>query len=481
MKTYIFTNVVTGETFEYTSKKLGCDELGLNPRTIDLTKESYGEAYNALPLEERITRANPRSNHKGFSLEVVEVESKEISGEEEKKAKFVEHENGYTIYGRKTEINVSKDEIRKIIDLYCIRRLTIELTAVEMNMLREELTLILNALSITHTSIPFIKDDIESKTVNEMVEDTLIAKKKAYVQKLRDEEFKSMKKELDTYRKADYLYNKLFDKMVNVQFNPIIFKDFKRPEYTNEATVVISLADVHSGAYTDNYYNKYSTPIMRDRFGQFTLEAIKEIERVNPSRIIVLNLGDSIEGGIHESGRIATDCDCDTATENVTEEIGNLLLTVSKYAPVDFYQTMGNHGRRFRDKSASILQENVENTINWGLKLLFKHVENINIHKNKSLVEFKIYDKNIAIHHGENFKNDQKMSSNRNRPHRMVFKGHDHKFDISTVNELEVITVGTMMGSNDWSSEKELYSKPVQLITTIDKDWNVKHTPVYLD
>jgi len=510
-KTFRFINAETLDFKDFKTKKEGCLELGLDLRLIDATKESYRETYDKLTDIEKSSRINPRYSNNGYFLEVIKDKNENrvvnICGEDYKVVKmkdgavvekegvagyddeyeedeliYIEDKDFYTIIDGVESLKISKERVREILNLYCTLRFTKNKVANSIGMDIEDLKIVMRTFDINHDSIPFLDEDIEDMTSDEMIKKSVANKKESFYKNFVNIKNKELEKEVAIYREKNYLYDKLFDKISNIEFKPIIFHDFKNPVVKTDSTVIISLADVHSGTFTDNYYNKYSTPIMRERFKEFTVQALEEIKKVKPNRIIVLNLGDSVEGIIGESGRIATDCDSDTATENVTEEIGNLLLAVSKYAKVDFYQTMGNHGRKLRDKRASIPQENVENTINWGLKLLLKSNSNIKIHKNGGVVEFAVYDKNIAIHHGDNVRNDQKMTSNRGKKYRMVFKGHNHKFDIDTINELESITVGCMMGSNDWSSDKELFCKPMQLITVVEKDWGkVKHIPVYFD
>ena len=483
-------NEDTGNILYYKSKKKMCSELNLTERVISATTTKYREKYNKLTDEVKLVRMNPRYQHKGFRLEILKVDDlseykledcdvKDVAGKEERKPKFTESEDGYIVHGKLRNVNITKDELRNIKNIYCTHKMTINKTALEVGLVREELTLILSAFSITKDDIPFIDDDVINMSAEEMAETTRIEKKRSYFRKLEENKVKDMEKELKRLHRNNFVFENAVKQLSNITL--------PKPNYCEsqgnnaDKTMLINLADIHAGAKFQVVGNSYGLDIMKQRFAKFTADILKRLSVYDVDKIIICNLGDTVSGLVHVANRVASEVGVNVALVEVIEQIGVLIRTLSEVTnlPIDYRNTLGNHSRFVPNKTENITDENMETLIPFSLDLMFKNYKNVTIHKAKAVDEFILYGEPIALHHGDQFRDNRKLMASRNKFYRLIYQGHFHNFDITTLNGTEVVQVGTMMGSDDYASSKQLYSRPMQLITIIDSEWNIAHYPSY--
>lgn len=120
------------------------------------------------------------------------------------------------------------------------------------------------------------------------------------------------------------------------QFNGILKSD-------ND--LVISVTDIHAGIEIDNWFNKYNTEVMYDRFRQY-LDKIFEVYLRHGSENIYVIISELISGLIHNSLRIESNQNLIEQFLSVSDCISQFLSELSyKFNEVHVYVCPGNHSR----------------------------------------------------------------------------------------------------------------------------------------
>lgn len=407
----------------------------------------------------------------------------EKTGSVERKNKFKEQEGGYVVYYDKDkEVFISKDDLRKLKEIYCGKHgMSIEQASIELNLSRSEFFSIKSAFDLYKTAIPYIDEDIDTMTVEEMAEKTRIVKKKAYFRKVEELKYQDMERELKKLHQKDYYFNKFMSEikldLPCISSETLIYNGTK-----SDYSMILSIADWHIGLKANNVYNKFNKDIAKDRIYYLLTKTRENCNRYKPEHIYITNLGDLLNGIIKASNRANSDMNTMESIQFCIEQLIIIINTLKTYAPVTFTGVISNHSRWFEDKTSSINDENFENIITWTLYKIFEYDSNVDIKLNTGASnEIEIYNEKIMITHGDSWSNAEKTMSNMKKYYPLILQGHLHNLNIKTVGSSESVTVGSLVGSDEYASNKELYSRPSQLITMVDKNWNKIFIPVYLD
>ena len=158
---------------------------------------------------------------------------------------------------------------------------------------------------------------------------------------------------------------------MNYSYNGIIKKS------SND--LIVGLNDIHYGILIDNYWNKYSPEIAKQRFERY-LDNILSIKHThNSSDCYVCANGDFISGNIHRTIEVSN-------CENVAEQVMNVAELISwflknlceNFNNVYLSVVSGNHSR-ISDKDKSPKDERLDNLIPWYVKARLQNVPNLNI------------------------------------------------------------------------------------------------------
>lgn len=412
------------------------------------------------------------------SKDEVEENVIELEGKVERIPKVREVDNTYYITYGKREIVITEEQLSKIRKLYCnTHGMTIEKVCLEMNLLREELIAIKTAFSFVKSSAPFTDKEIDSLEVEEMADIARNQKKKAFFRKLEDLKVKDMEEELKKLHKKDYYMNKVIEAMKDIKV-----KDYENViESPSKLTYIVNLADLHVGASVHNMINDYNLEEFRKRMAIYAEEVFKEMSWLNPERIIVINLGDSLSGVKNIANRIEADCGLIDSVKCATEEIASFLKHLSHFGKVEYYNVHGNHSDIHKDKILNIEEENLERLITWGLSNIFSESNRIEIHPAEDVIGIEVYGKLIACQHGHNNLSVEKLTGKFDKVPRLSLSGHFHSFQILTKGNTECVQVGTMMGSDSYAMSKGFTGKPSQLLIVVNEKWKVEYKPIYFN
>lgn len=305
--------------------------------------------------------------------EKYEKELDKLDAKEEKRLRVVENGDYYTISSNKRDIKVSKEKVKEIKKIYCDENgIGISQLCRQLDLPRRDFMLIKYAFNIVHDDVPYLDEELEDENnIESLVEDTLERKKERYFLKLQEQEIESMKQEIKIYRGKDYLYNKIVERLREIEIYPIQY-NVEVKHSNKKRSARLDLADMHVGIKSYNYFNKYDVDIAYSRAEELTNEVITTCAELGVTNLSVANLGDCVCGIIHDSLIKESEITIDEQVKVATEIILKMLIDFSKcgvFEEVTYESINGNHGRIFAQKDKSTEKENFESFVIWGLQL----------------------------------------------------------------------------------------------------------------
>lgn len=179
----------------------------------------------------------------------------------------------------------------------------------------------------------------------------------------------------------------------------------------SEETYVLCLADIHAGAKFKSLTNEYSLEIMQDRFDLLSVDIINFIEKHGVKKLIVLGLGDTVQGLIHANDLKINDSSMVVAVVTVAKTIAMFLTKLSQYTNIDYIHIgSSNHSqlRLLGTKPNELMDEDVEYVIAHYIKDLCS--SNLRIHvqapeAGEWFTKLNIEGYNIIAMHGHQIKN----------------------------------------------------------------------------
>ncbi len=178
-----------------------------------------------------------------------------------------------------------------------------------------------------------------------------------------------------------------------------------------EETYVLCLADIHAGAKFKSLTNEYSLEIMQDRFDLLSVDVINFIERHGVKKLIVLGLGDTVQGLIHTNDLKINDSSMVVAVVTVAKTIAMFLTKLSQYVNIDYVHVgSSNHSqlRLLGTKPNELMDEDVEYIIAHYIKDLCSANSRIQVRApevGEWFTKLNIEGYNIIAMHGHQIKN----------------------------------------------------------------------------
>lgn len=253
----------------------------------------------------------------------------------------------------------------------------------------------------------------------------------------------------------------------------------------NEAILVFS--DWHYGLKVDNVFNHYDTDVCKARVAHVVALAKERIALNQCNTLHIVMLGDAIHGSTHIGTRVASnELTCDQlmqASEIFAQAIIELSASVNRTL---VYTTYGNHARTIQNKKDSIHRDNMERIIPWWIEQRIQAVEKntgfdlgIEIVKDNGdeFLFINACGHDFCASHGDL---DSVASSPRllatlfykkyRKDIEYILLGDKHHRE--SFNELGVTSMvcGSLCGTDQYASDKRLYSTPSQLLLIVNKD-----------
>lgn len=240
--------------------------------------------------------------------------------------------------------------------------------------------------------------------------------------------------------------------------------------------LVVSVTDIHGGIEIDNWFNKYNTNVMYDRFRQY-MDKIFEVYLRHGSENIHVIISEMISGLIHNSLRIESNQNLIEQFLSVSDCISQFLAELSyKFNEVHVYVCPGNHSRLHAKKEESLKGENMDCLAIPFLQAKLQNFKNIEFHENEideSIVMFSVRGTKIFGVHGD--KDDpktvvQKLSLMTQIRPDIVYMSHRHVNAMSTVYNVKILQSGCISGVDNYCLDNRLQNRPEQLISVITDD-----------
>ena len=240
-------------------------------------------------------------------LEILGTPVVKRQGKTEKTPKFVEINGIFTItYGSNKEIKLSKDKLRAIKHYYCTGKFTLNQTALKFGLLREELYAIKTAFKFVKTDIPFLDEDFDNNSVDDLAEKQRIEKKRLFNEKLENKKYEDMEKRLKKYDTENFFLQKVLDSIKDIE--PLdVEKDKWKVVNTgyDRQKGIIHLTDFHFGSNIKVMGNAYNKKIAKERIYRLFEESISFFKKNNIEEVYILFTGDMSNVLLHRDKQLA--------------------------------------------------------------------------------------------------------------------------------------------------------------------------------
>ncbi len=319
---------------------------------------------------------------------------------------------------------------------------------------------------------------LEQEQVENIDDDKVLKEYELKKIELQKEKYKIQSLRLDMNRiiRESSRTELLFEEFINTikelnntplpKFKPLLSQDTKK-------AYVLSFADSHFGKEFRSITNEYSVEIMYDRFNKLFNEVLEIIEENNISHLIILALGDVIEGMALRIGQL-TQLKIGIVQQTIQfmRFIVSWLNKLSEYVEITYYQApYANHSqiRPFGTKANEFANEDMEKIVFAYIQDTLSNNPRITIvESEEKYVLLKIFNYNIVACHGHTIKNPMSFIKDISSKYRIFFDyaffAHKHSSGSRPVgegetNNCEIINVPSIMGSDDYADDLFVGSK----------------------
>lgn len=301
--------------------------------------------------------------------------------------------------------------------------------------------------------------------------------------KLRDERLDYQKTVREEARKES-----LVDLVRRVFVDTVVPFDYY-PNYTFSGTskdeMVICLSDLHVGIVCDNYWNQFSTNILKERLHKY-LGEIREIQRTHSCRKCYLVLGgDNVSGLIHANLRLQNNENVIQQLKIASEYIGNFvneLVKMEAFEEIEVRSVAGNHSRLSQNKEEHLKGEELDELIPFYLSLMFTHSDVVKVYED-SPIDSTINSfttgggKLFYIVHGDKDSVSKVVSDLTlmigKKPDGIIM-GHRHHNGLDTTHNVKIIQCGCVVGTDDYCVDKRISGEPEQCVFITSNNRTVK-------
>lgn len=452
--------------------------LGLSISGDHLRKLSYGykECEQYLQDTRYIEKETLAEHIARESKSDTAIENVVYLTDEEDRVQVIDMGDKFHIYTRKRSIVIDKEKVKKIKEMYCDKTpLTVNELCRKLDIARRDFMLLKQGLSICHSDVPYLDEDIQEDKLGDLVVETLERRKEKYFLKLQQEEIKQMETELSKYRKQDYLFEKIVDKLETLK--PLEFNMIPFNYNSNQKQGILPISDVHFGkkacikGLNGEILNEYNEKVFQQRMEELFVKVLAKCKKENLSLLHVVLNGDMIDGILRTSQLLNLEYGIVDSTMRFAEYIANWLNELGSKIHIKLYSTLGNHSqiRPLGSKNGDFPEENMEKMIWWYLqaRLNNQNIEMVNCNR---LVMFNVLGINVLCSHGEE-KNleqalkDYKMMYGENI--HMFIAGHLHSSYSASISinsdeimDTEVLRIKSICGVDDFSEKIRKSASP---------------------
>ena len=256
------------------------------------------------------------------------------------------------------------------------------------------------------------------------------------------------------------------------------FKYEPKPFVASDNDILASLNDIHFGANHQNYWCTYNSDICRAMMNNYLDDIIKTGEIHNSENCIIWENGDALSGAIHHSIQVTNKENVIEQLTGVSELIAGFLAELSKhFKTVKFVSVSGNHSRIIPDKNKALIDERLDDLIEWYLKARLQNFDNIEIgfgqRIDPTMYLINIRGQNYLGIHGDFDGSAGKVQSLQtmiNQPLYAVLSGHLHHNKVDMVQGIKTVMAGSFLGMDEYCVSKRIVGRPEQMICICDEN-----------
>lgn len=276
--------------------------------------------------------------------------NKTLEGEEERKPKFLDMGKHYIIYTSDREIEITKSDLRKLKELYCGQKFTINQVCRELDIPRRDFWPIRSAFSITKDDAPFLDEDFFEEQIDDLVDATLEQRKNLYFLKLEQKEIDNAFNELNKYRRKDYFIDKIHKLVMGKEFEhkpPVVSL---RPMVRSCYVLEVPIVDLHYAkmSWAPESGSNYDVGKAEERFMNVIYDVIERSKNIDIEEIL-FPIGndffnfDTIYGATTKGTPQVNDVRWQEMFLGGNELLIRGIEALSQVAPVRVFQIPGNH------------------------------------------------------------------------------------------------------------------------------------------
>ena len=314
---------------------------------IETVNNTIATAFTKISRLER-NGMDKEHNKNMYDKKGVEFVEEFKEGQDERKPRYIEKSNYFIINSKTNSVSISKTKLRKLKEMYCLSKMTINQVCLELEISRNDFNLIKTAFGITKDDVPVLDEDLED--IEEAVTKTLQKKKQLYFTKLQVNELTNAAKLLEKYEKKEYWLNRVSEKV------DASFKDWTPPKVNvlkkvdNGRMYELPIYDVHFGkmAWKPETGENFDYKIAKQRF-MFVIEDVLQKLKGEKFEKVLFPIGqdffnyDTIDG----KTTLGTSQDNDLRWQKLYNEGIKLLVTATtelqKLGKVECFYSPGNH------------------------------------------------------------------------------------------------------------------------------------------
>lgn len=255
--------------------------------------------------------------------------------------------------------------------------------------------------------------------------------------------------------------------------------DYKRVEIApSDNDLLVSLNDIHYGANINNYWNTYNSDVCREMMCRYLDRVISIGETHGSENCVVWANGDEISGNIHQSIAVTNKENVIEQIKGVSELIAEFLAELSRhFSHVTFVSVAGNHSRIEPNKDRALINERLDDLVEWYLSARLQNFENITIGGGEK-IDHTIYlvdvrGKTYCGVHGDfdgSATKVQSLQAMAGKPVYAVLSGHLHHNKIDEVQGVKTVMAGSFLGMDDYCVQKRIVGRAEQMVCVCDED-----------
>ena len=315
-----------------------------------------------------------------------------------------------------------------------------------------------------------------------------------------DEKMIELRKERQKFYDQRNAFNKIVrDRSRQEELNEIIVNAIHNgdlPELNYERSFIepsgndllVSLNDLHYGAVHSNHWGSYNSSIARDMMRHYLDRIIKIAEIHQSENCIVWENGDAISGAIHRSIQITNKENVIEQVMGASELIAEFIAELSKhFKTVKFISVSGNHSRIDPNKDNALVDERLDDLIEWYISARLQNFENVEIGAGEKIDStmylIDIRGKGYCGVHGDFDGSASKVQSLQTmigKPIYAVLSGHMHHNKVDEVQGIKTIMAGSFLGMDDYCVQKRINGRPEQMVCVCDENGVVCHYDILL-